>query len=78
MIFVAESGIAAIAIDPVTTMAVAVAAAMAAVMLRMRALSREWEHSHDSKACLRQNGVRVLSRLIADGGAGLAGSLDGT
>jgi preprotein translocase subunit Sec61beta len=34
MTFVAESGIAAIAIDPVTTMAV-VAAAMAAVMLRI-------------------------------------------
>ena len=40
MVFVDVSGIAAIAMDPVITMAVAVAAMTAVVMVRMRACSR--------------------------------------
>ena len=57
MTFVLELGIAAIANELETTMAVAVAAAMAAVMERIFADSREHEPSHDLKACPKRNGV---------------------
>ena len=66
MTFVLESGIAAITNELETTMAVAVAAAMAAVMERIGADSRERELSHDLKVCLRRNGVDSCDSHVAD------------
>ena len=65
MTFVLELGIAAIANELETTMAVAVAAAMAAVMERIGADSREDEPSNDLKARPKRNGVDVFSSYTA-------------
>ena len=66
MTFVVESGIAAITNELETTMAVAVAAAMAAVMERIGADSREREPSHDPKTRLWRNGVDSCDSHVAD------------